>query len=67
MHDAIKAALIYRMGVVKVYYERSWSEREIKYEGLSDQDLQALQAQENIDIIDVKEIHEISIAPHFGQ
>jgi hypothetical protein len=52
LHDAIKSALISRMGVVKVYCEEAWDEREEHYEYLSEQDVQALAVDENVEIVE---------------
>jgi hypothetical protein len=35
LHDAIKSCLITRMGVVKVYCDKSWEEKEERYIGVS--------------------------------
>lgn len=43
LHDAIKSCLITRMGVVKVWCDKSWDEREERYEGLSQEELAALE------------------------
>jgi hypothetical protein len=52
LHDAIKSALISRMGVVKVYCEEAWDEREEHYRCLSEQNLQALSVDEGIEIVE---------------
>lgn len=52
LHDAIKSALISRMGVVKVYCEKAYTEKEERYEYLTDLDVQALEADENVEIIE---------------
>lgn len=35
LHDAVKSCLITRMGVIKVYCDKSWEEQEERYVGLS--------------------------------
>ena len=50
MHDAIKSALLFRMGVIKVYCDKRWEHRESSYEGLSPQEAQALQDDPSIEV-----------------
>jgi len=56
LHDAIKSALISRIGVVKVYCDERWDEREEHYENLSQIDVQALSADEFVDLVSVEEV-----------
>lgn len=53
LHDAIKQALIARMGVVKVWCDKSWEEEEERYEGLSIAEVQALQNDPDIEVAEV--------------
>lgn len=53
LHDAIKQALIARMGVVKVWCDKSWEEEEERYEGLSIAEVQALQNDPDIEVVEV--------------
>ena len=62
LHDAIKSALISRMGVVKVYCEEAWDEREEHYEYLSEQDVQALSVDENIEIVEQVQVMPVEVA-----
>lgn len=54
LHDAIKQALIGRFGVVKVYCDDSWEEKQERYEGLSAQEVEALQADADIEVVSVE-------------
>jgi hypothetical protein len=67
LHDAIKSALISRMGVVKVYCEEARDEREARYEGLDDLDLQALQADDTIEVQDVEAVLPVEVQVTNGQ
>ncbi|MFD0738244.1 hypothetical protein ACFQZQ_02935 [Lysobacter koreensis] len=51
LHDAIKSCLIARMGVVKVYCDRSEEEKEEKYRGISAIELQALESDSEIEVV----------------
>jgi hypothetical protein len=62
LHDAIKSALISRMGVVKVYCEEAWDEREEHYEYLSEQDVQALSVDESIEIVEQVQVMPVEVA-----
>lgn len=53
LHDAIKQALIARMGVVKVWCDKSWEEEEERYEGLSLPEVEALQGDPDIEVVEV--------------
>lgn len=53
LHDAIKQALIARMGVVKVWCDKSWEEEEERYEGLSIAEVQALENDPDIEVVEV--------------
>ncbi|HEL7630527.1 TPA: hypothetical protein UL921_002358 [Stenotrophomonas maltophilia] len=53
LHDAIKQALIARMGVVKVWCDKSWEEEEERYEGLSVVEVQALENDPDIEVVEV--------------
>jgi hypothetical protein len=54
LHDAIKQSLIGRFGVGKVYCDDSWEEKKETYEGLSAEEVQALQADADIEIESVE-------------
>lgn len=53
LHDAIKQALIARMGVVKVWCDKSWEEEEERYQGLSVAEVEALQNDPDIEVTEV--------------
>lgn len=53
LHDAIKQALIARMGVVKVWCDKSWEEEEERYQGLSIAEVQALENDPDIEVVEV--------------
>ena len=53
LHDAIKQSLIGRFGVGKVYCDESWEEKEEHYDGLSQMEVEALQADHDIGEIEV--------------
>lgn len=55
LHDAIKNALIQRMGVVKAYCDESWDEREEYYQGLDALGAEALVADPQVEIIGVQQ------------
>lgn len=67
LHDAIKSALITRCGWVKVYCEHSWDVRESYYEGLSEIEIEALKANENLEIEEVEQVQEIQVPVVNGQ
>lgn len=56
LHDAIKSCLITRMGVVKVYCDKTWEEIEERYHGMSVLEVEALNADPEIEIVDVEEM-----------
>src|SRR3546814_13640976 len=51
LYDAIKSCLIARMGVVKVYCDKSSVEKEETYQGVSLMELQALEGDPDIEIV----------------
>lgn len=61
LHDAIKSALIVRMGVVKVYCDETWEENEEHYENCSPEDVQALQSDESVEIVRVEQVVDVDI------
>lgn len=58
LHDAIKNALIQRMGIVKVYYCKDEDVRQETYQGVSELDLQSLQSDKSIQIVSVEQVDE---------
>lgn len=56
LHDAIKSALIQRIGVVKVYADSREDIREERYVGLSQFDMEALEADPEVEIDEVEEV-----------
>lgn len=58
LHDAIKNALIQRMGIVKVYYCKDEDVRQETYQGISELDVQALTQDKTIQIVNVEQIDE---------
>lgn len=58
LHDAIKQALIARMGVGMVYCDESWEESQERYEGVSEMELAALQADPDIESLEIEETGE---------
>lgn len=54
IHDAIKQCLMARYGVVKVYCDESHEDKEERYEGVSAEEVQALQADADIEIVSVE-------------
>ncbi len=56
LHDAIKSSLISRMGVVKVYPDETWDEREEHYEGCTQLDVKALESDEDVSVVSVEEV-----------
>lgn len=54
LHDAIKSALIQRMGVVKVWCEQAWDEREEEYHQQSPMDVEALQNDPAVEVIELQ-------------
>lgn len=52
-HDAIKQCLIARMGVTKTYCDKSSVEKEERYQGVSQVELQALEADPEVEVADV--------------
>lgn len=69
LHDAIKSALITRMGIIKVYCDRSWEEKEEHYTGLSELDLAAIKQDDEIEVKEIAEVidEQITMAPQDGQ
>lgn len=59
LHDAIKSCLITRMGVVKVYCDKRWDEREERYQGLSQPEVEALSQDPEIEIVSVEQDGEV--------
>src|SRR3546814_19077535 len=62
MYDAIKSCLIARMGVVKVYCDKSSVEKEETYQGVSLMELQALEGDPDIEIVSVEPYGEQPLA-----
>lgn len=62
LHDAIKSCLITRMGVVKVYCDKRWDEREERYEGLCMPEVQALQQDPEIEVTEIEPYGEVPLA-----
>lgn len=56
LYDAIKSCLIQRMGVVKVYYEVETEERQERYVGVSQAEIEALQADNGVEIVEQAEM-----------
>lgn len=54
LHDAIKQCLLARYGVVKVYCDESHEDKEERYEGLSAEEVSALQADADIEVVSVE-------------
>lgn len=54
VHDAVKQGLIGRFGVGKVYCDDSFEEKEERYEGLSQLEVEALQQDADIEIVSVE-------------
>ena len=52
-HDAIKQCLIARMGVTKTYCDKSWVEKEERYQGVSVVEVQALDQDPEVEITEV--------------
>lgn len=67
LHDAIKSSLISRMGVVKVYCDEAWDEREEHYENLSQLDLDALKADENVEVSFEEQVMPVQVSVVNGQ
>lgn len=70
LHDAIKSCLITRMGIVKVYCDRSWATKEETYTGLTELDIQALQSDSEVTINDIAEAEQapgMPVAPPMEQ
>jgi len=59
LHDAIKSALLFRMGVVKVYCDHRWEHRQEEYRGLSQMEVQALQQDGAIEVLSVEQDGEL--------
>jgi hypothetical protein len=59
LHDAIKSALLFRMGVVKVYCDHRWEHRQEEYRGLSQVEVQALQQDGAIEVLSVEQDGEL--------
>jgi hypothetical protein len=54
LHDAIKSCLITRMGVVKVSCDKSYDEREERYQGLTQEEVASLEDDQDIEIASVE-------------
>lgn len=67
LHDAIKSALITRMGVVKVYCDEAWDEREEHYEGCAQPEVDALKADDNVEVVEVEEVIQADMPVVNGQ
>lgn len=52
LHDAIKSALVCRMGVTKTYVEEAYEIKEERYEGLSQPELDALLGDEELELLE---------------
>jgi hypothetical protein len=59
LHDAIKSALLFRMGVVKVYCDHRWEHQQEQYRGLSQMEVQALQQDGGIEVLSVEQDGEL--------
>lgn len=56
LHDAIKSALISRMGVIKCYCDKTWDYREEFYQGISVLEREALLADPEVELVSEEEI-----------
>lgn len=56
LHDAIKNALLQRVGIIKVYMEEASDVRQERYDGISALDVQALQADKRVEIVSVEQV-----------
>lgn len=56
LHDAIKSALISRMGVIKCYCDKTWDYREEFYNGISVLEREALLADPEVELVSEEEI-----------
>lgn len=65
LHDAIKSCLITRMGVVKVYCDKRWDEREERYQGLSQPEVEALSQDPGIEIVSIEQDGEVPQVAQF--
>lgn len=54
LHDAIKNCLIQRMAIVKVYCDDAEEERHERYDGLDELGIEALSADQSIEIVDIQ-------------
>ena len=55
IHDFVKDALMFKIGVVKVYWDESQSVEEMEYESLTDDQLSLLVANPDVDIVEQTE------------
>ncbi len=67
LHDAIKQCLIARMGVGKVWCDKSWEEKEERYEGLSPPEVDALGLDPDIEVVSVEPYGEVPPAGQFQE
>lgn len=67
LHDAIKTCLIQRVGVVKVWCEEAFDEREEAYSGLDPMGLEALGADPKVEIIDLQPSNQQATDPATGE
>lgn len=67
LHDAIKSALIARMGVIKVYPDKTYVEIEESYQGLDQMQFQALSADKQVEIVEVAVVEAIEQSVLQGQ
>lgn len=58
LHDAIKNALMQRMGIVKAYYCKDEDVRQETYQGISELDVQSLMQDKTVQIVSVEPIDE---------
>lgn len=66
LHDAIKTCLIQRVGVVKVWCEEAFDEREEAYSGLDPMGLEALGADPKVEIVDLQPSYQQATDPATG-
>ena len=67
LHDAIKSALIQKIGVVKVYTDSREDIREERYRGLSQAELQALSEDPEVEIAEQVEYADPALPPEQAQ
>ena len=66
LHDAIKTALIQRVGVVKVWCEEAFDEREEAYAGLDALQVEAMGADPAVTIVSVEQSYVQAVDPATG-